>query len=241
MDYPTAHSHAPRSLTGGTCIPDGMSRSEGEGARRIVGCIRPKAVMHLFRATPTPGAVGPWCITGFALMHPTLEAAAGDGEFASHAKEARPQKRRPRLLLSQSRGDTMVVRQFVLRAPALIRGTPVRRHPAKLSLERLWLPAAELRRLSPPLFCDTAAEHARVRFHPLSRAPAVLDPAWACRLPCEGATPLPVLVAPLFQRRSNPAYQWGHPVARPATVSSLDRFSMPETLPAAIAWACGNC
>jgi hypothetical protein len=49
-----------------------------------------------------------------------------------------------------------------------------------------------------PLSCVRAAETTLVSGHPLSRAPAVLDPAWACDLPCGGAASLPVLVfAPL--------------------------------------------
>lgn len=78
----------------------------------------------------------------------------------------KPQKRRRRPLLSQGRRDTMVVRQFVLRASALrpsalIRGAPVRRHPAKLSLERLGSAFAQL-------WDITSHFHASARLRPRS-------------------------------------------------------------------------
>lgn len=86
-----------------------------------------------------------------------------------------PQKRRRRPLLSQGRRDTMVVRQFVLRASALrpsalIRGAPVRRHPAKLSLERLGSAFAQLWE-QVPLSCVRAAETTLVSGFIPSRGP----------------------------------------------------------------------
>ena len=144
------------------------------------------------------------------------------------------QKRRRRPLLSQGRRDTMVVRQFVhrasaLRPSALIRGAPVRRHLAKLSLERLGSAFAQL-------WDITSHFHASARLRP--RSCPVSSPLEG---PCGFGSRLGVRPAlrgrgltsgarllPCLQRPSNRAYQWGHPVARPATVSSLNTIRMPE-------------
>lgn len=146
---------------------------------------------------------------GFLLLHlGRLKPAA---RTSGHDGRARPplriacraaKKRRRRPLLAQGRRDTMVVRQFVHRASGLatytlIRGAPVRRHPAKAEPRASW--CAGYRTLGVrPLSCFHAAEATLLSGHPLSRARAVLDPALGVPHALRGRAPLPVLVCSPF-------------------------------------------
>ena len=160
---------------------------------------------------------------------------------ASAAAGGRGRTWRPRPLPSQGRGDTMVVHPFVRRSCALIRGGPVRRHRAKLSLERLGSPVAQLWDCV-PLSCARAAETTLFAGSIPSRGPLqywILPGRAAC--PAGAQRHFRCSFAPRVQRPSNRAYQWGHPAARPATVSSLNRSSVPACAVDASGAACGNC
>ena len=160
---------------------------------------------------------------------------------ASAATGGRGRTWRPRPLPSQGRGDTMVVHPFVRRSCALIRGGPVRRHRAKLSLERLGSPVAQLWDCV-PLSCARAAETTLFAGSIPSRGPLqywILPGRAAC--PAGAQRHFRCSFAPRVQRPSNRAYQWGHPAARPATVSYLNGPSVPAGAVDASWAACGNC
>ena len=94
-----------------------------------------------------------------------------------------------------------------------------------------------------PLSCVRAAETTLVSGFIPSRGPLRfwIPPG---REPCPaGARPhfRCSFLLPCLQRLSNQAYQWGHPVARPATVSSLNAIRMTEISSSPIGRACGNC
>lgn len=73
-------------------------------------------------------------------------------------------------------GHRFVHRASALRPSALIRGAPVRRHPAKAEPRASWCAGHRTLGVS-PLSCHRAAEATLLSGHPLSRARAVLDPA----------------------------------------------------------------
>jgi len=181
-------------------------------------------------------------------------AGPGHGDTASGTKRARHdacdppraiqmvrEKWRPRPLPSQGRGDTMVVHPFVRRSSALIRGGPVRRHRAKLSLERLGTPVAQLWDCV-PLSCARAAETTLFAGSIPSRGPlqSWIPPGRAA-CPAGAQRRFRCSFAPRVQHPSNRAFQWGHSAARPATVSSLNTISMPAGAGDASGPACGNC
>jgi hypothetical protein len=69
------------------------------------------------------------------------------------------------------------------------------------------------------------------RLFPLGNWPGFGSPA-SVKPALRGETSLYVArCSLLLQRWSNPAYQQGHPVARPATVSSLDRDTLADFVP----------
>lgn len=182
---------------------------------------------------PTPIRFLAGCHSGPAgqTFNPRHQARVFSGLRPTPA--TRPQKRRRRPLRSQGRRDTMVVRQFVhrasaLRPSALIRGAPVRRHPAKAEPRALWCAGHRTLGAS-PLSCHRAAEATLFSGHPLSRARAVLDPALGVPQALQATRHFRCsFCSPLLQRLSNQAFPWGHPVARPATVSSLNATKMTE-------------
>ncbi len=137
-------------------------------------------------------------------------------------------------------GRRFVHRAFRLPTLALIRGAPVRRHPAKAEPGASWCAGDRTLGLR-PLSCLRAAEATLLSGHPLSRARAVLEPASGARPAWQARPRFRCSFAPRLQRLSKQAYPWGHPVARPATVSSLDKSSMTQPLAAPIAAPCGNC
>ena len=186
-------------------------------------------------------------------MGEAVSASCADSPLrhASHATSPafgeggpEPQKRRRRPLLSQGRRDTMVVRQFVHRASALrpcdlatfrpdqgrARTTPSGEAEPGAS----WFGVRTTLGHHIPLSCVRAAETTLVSGCIPSRGPQRFwIPPGRATCPAGARPHFPVLVLlPCLQRPSNRAYQWGHPVARPATVSSLNTLRMTE-MPAA--------
>lgn len=113
----------------------------------------------------------------------------------------------------------------------LIRANRQTRQAKAERKERLGVPTAELRDFRPAFPAITQLKPRSSPIFPLGNDPGLGSWSRGC---LAGARPDgPLLVtrwSPSLQRRSKPAFQQGHPIARPATVSFPDTNTMPENV-----------